>query len=61
MLKRAADTFADKTRGSQIIEAARAFYVSTDELLRRHSGFFSFFLKEFLLFGRPIRWLDLDG
>jgi len=27
MLKRAADTFADKTRGSQIIEAARAFYV----------------------------------
>jgi len=27
MLKRAADTFADKTRGAQIIEAARAFYV----------------------------------
>jgi hypothetical protein len=58
MLKRAADTFADKT---QIIEAAGAFYVSTDELLRRHSGFFSFLLKEFILFGRPIRWLHLDG
>jgi len=27
MLKRTADTFTDKTRGSPIIEAARAFYV----------------------------------
>src|SRR5205823_6994386 len=50
-----------RIRGLHLKDVAPAFRNRPGKLLGRKSGFFSFLLKEFLLFGRPIRRFELNG